>query len=162
MKNALFLFVSLFAFYVVLSGQIHSAFLMGAGVVVCLLVTLLARHLGIVDDEGMPYAYWWRTILYLPWLMWQILLANIDVLKVVWKPGRLEIEPQMIRVPHELRTPYGLATYMNSITLTPGTVTVEVGDHELLVHALTRAAADDLLEGRMHARVKIVEGDTNP
>lgn len=158
MKNAIVLFVSLLAFYVVLSGQIHSTYLMGAGVVTCLGVTALARRLGIVDDEGVPFQYWFRTLRYLPWLMWQVLLANIDVLKRVWKPGKLDIAPQMITVPHELRTPYGLATFMNSITLTPGTVTVEVGDGELLVHALTREAADDLLSGEMHRRVKAIEG----
>ncbi|NVB42409.1 Na+/H+ antiporter subunit E [Pseudenhygromyxa sp. WMMC2535] len=158
MKNAFFLFVSLFAFYVVLSGQIQSGFLMLAGAVCCLLVTLLALRLGIVDDEGMPYHYWPRTALYLPWLMWQVVLANWDVLKRVWKPGALDISPHMIVVPHELRTPYGLATYMNSITLTPGTVTVDVGEGKLLVHALTKAAAEDLLSGEMHRRVKVVEG----
>ena len=158
MKNAIFLFVSLLAFYVVLSGQIYSGFLMFAGVVCCALITILAVRLGVVDDEGMPYQYWWRTALYMPWLMWQIALANWDVLKRVWKPGKLDISPHMVVIPHELRTPYGLATYMNSITLTPGTVTIDVGEGKLLVHSLTKEAADDLLGGEMHRRVKIVEG----
>lgn len=156
--HAWILFVSLMAFYVVLSGQIHSMFLMAAGVVCSAAITLLARRLGIVDDEGVPYRWWLRTVRYMPWLMWQVLLANLDVLKRVWKPGPLDIQPQMITVPHELRTAYGVATYMNSITLTPGTVTVDVGKDELLVHALTRGAADDLLGGEMHERVQAVEG----
>lgn len=158
MKNAFFLFVSLFAFYVVLSGQISSMYLMSAGAVSCLAITALCVRLGIADDEGMPVEYWPRTAVYIPWLLWQVLLANIDVLKRVWKPGKLDIQPHMIEVPHELRTPYGLATYMNSITLTPGTVTVDVGEDTLLIHALTKGAADDLLEGEMHRRVQRVEG----
>ena len=157
--HAAILFVSLMAFYVVLSGQVTSAFLMGAGVVTCLAITLLARRLGIVDDEGVPHRWWARTAMYLPWLLWLVLLANIDVLKRVWKPGPLDIQPRMIEVPHELDTAYGVATYMNSITLTPGTVTVDVGKGELLVHALTKAAADDLLSGEMHRRIKQVEGE---
>ena len=156
--HAAILFVSLMAFYVVLSGQIHNAFLMIVGGVCCLGITLLAKRLGIVDDEGMPYRWWLRTALYLPWLMWQVLLANIDVLKRVWAPGKLDIQPRMITVPHELRTAYGIATYMNSITLTPGTVTIDVGEDEFLVHALTQDAADDLLTGEMHKRVLAVEG----
>jgi multicomponent Na+:H+ antiporter subunit E len=156
--HAWILFVSLMAFYTVLSGQIHSLFLMGAGVVCCAAITLLARRLGIVDDEGMPYRWWLRTAKYMPWLAWQIFLANIDVLKRVWKIGRLDIQPRMITVPHQLHTAYGVATYMNSITLTPGTVTVEIGKDELLVHALTKDAADDLLTGEMHRRVLAVEG----
>jgi multicomponent Na+:H+ antiporter subunit E len=156
--HAWILFVSLMAFYVVLSGQIHSLFLMTAGLVCSAAITLLAKRLGIVDDEGVPYRWWPRTAKYLPWLMWQIFLANIDVLKRVWKIGPLDIQPQMISVPLDLRTAYGVATYMNSITLTPGTVTVDVGKDELLVHALTKAAADDLLSGEMHERVRAVEG----
>ena len=50
---------------------------MGAGVVACLGVTLLAKRLGIVDDEGVPYRYWWPTIKYIPWLVWQIVLSSI-------------------------------------------------------------------------------------
>lgn len=159
--HAAILFVSLMAFYVVLSGQVMGAGapkLMILGAVTCAAITALARRLGILDDEGLPFRYWLRTAAYMPWLMWQVLLANIDVLKRVWKPGKLDIDPQMIRVPHELRTAYGVATYMNSITLTPGTVTVDVGDDELLVHALTKDAAEDLQSGEMHRRVKHVEG----
>jgi multicomponent Na+:H+ antiporter subunit E len=93
--HSLLLFVSLMAFYVVLSGQITSSFLMGAGVVTCLGVTLLAKRLGIVDDEGVPYRWWWGTAKYLPWLMWQIVLSTIYVFKLVWKP-RIDIQPRMI------------------------------------------------------------------
>jgi multicomponent Na+:H+ antiporter subunit E len=155
--HSLVLFVSLLAFYVVLSGQIGSVFLMSAGVVTCLAVTFLAKRLGIVDDEGIPYRWWWPTLKYLPWLMWQVIIANIDVLKTVWRP-KLEIQPQMFTAKHELRTAYGIATYMNSITLTPGTVTVDVGDGEFLIHALTQAAADGVASGEMHRRVLALEG----
>ena len=155
--HAAILFVSLMAFYVVLSGQIHNSFLMACGFVCCLGITLLAKRLGIVDDEGMPFRFWIRTALYLPWLMWQIVLANIDVLKVVWRPGKLP-EGLMIEVPHRLNTAYGLATFMNSITLTPGTVTVDAGEGKLLVHALHQDAAEDLLNGQMHQRIQAIEG----
>lgn len=155
--HALLLFVSLLAFYVVLSGQIGNLFLMGMGVVSCAAVTLLAKRLGIVDDEGMPYRWWLATIRYLPWLMWQVFLANIEVLRQVWKP-KLDIAPRMFTVEHQLRTSYGVATYMNSITLTPGTVTVDVGKNQFLVHALTKAAADELMAGEMHRRVLALEG----
>ena len=155
------LFASLIAFYGMLSGQFHSFYLMMAGVVSAAAITALAKQLRILDDEGLPLRYWLRTALYLPWLMWQVILANIDVAKQVWRPS-LDISPRMIRVPHELETAYGIATYANSITLTPGTVTVEIGEREFLVHALTKQAADDLLSGEMHRRVKWVEGTTSP
>jgi multicomponent Na+:H+ antiporter subunit E len=150
--HAWILFVSLMAFYVVLSGQIHSVYLLVAGAVCCAAIVLLCKRLGVVDDEGVSYRWWWATLKYVPWLMWQIALANWELFKIVWKPGKLAISPKMVAVPHELRTSYGLATYANSITLTPGTVTVEIGDHELLVHALTDAFGKDLLAGEMHRR----------
>lgn len=158
--HAFILFISLMAFYVVLSGQIHSAFLMVAGAVCCAGVVWLCRRLGLIDDEGVPFRYWLPTLKYVPWLMWQIVLANIDVLKMVWKPGKLNIKPQMVVCPHELRSAYGISTYANSITLTPGTVTLETGDKEFLVHALTDAFAKDLLSGEMHRRCLAIEHQT--
>lgn len=156
--RSLILLLTLGAFYLTLSGQFHNRFLMIAGAVCCLAVTLLSRHMGTDDEEGMPYRFWVRTILYVPWLMWQIFLANIDVAKRVWNP-KLPINPKMIKVQHKLKTGYGIATYANSITLTPGTVTVETGDDEFLVHALTDEAAADLMTNEMHDRVMKVEGE---
>ncbi len=152
--------VTLFAFYCLLSGQFHNAYLMKVGAVMCVAIALLARHMGTDDDEGLPVRYWLRTAMYAPWLLWQVLLANIDVAKRVWSPS-LPIRPQMIKVPYRVRTPFGLATYTNSITLTPGTVTVRVEKGVLEVHALTDEAAQDLLSGEMHRRVCKVEG-TDP
>lgn len=157
--NSVVLFVSLMAFYVVLSGQITSVFLMSAGLVSCAGITLLCRRLGIVDDEGMPYQYWGRTLVYLPYLFKEIVKSNLDVLKIVWRPGALKVAPKVIRVPHSMRTAYGLVTYANSITLTPGTVTVEIGEDELLVHCLAPEFAEGLLTGDMEARCKRLEGE---
>jgi multicomponent Na+:H+ antiporter subunit E len=156
--RAFLLLAALLAFHAGLSGaaQLHNFFLMGMGVLGCSAVTALAWRMGILDDEGLPIEYWLRTALYVPWLIWQIVLANIDVAKRVWNPD-LPIAPRMIRVPHKLETPYGVATYINSITLTPGTVTIDVGDGQFLVHALTKEAADDVLAGAMHDRIKAVE-----
>jgi multicomponent Na+:H+ antiporter subunit E len=155
--RTLALTATLFAFYCALSGQFHNVFLMQVGLVACFGIALLAHHMGTDDDEGFPIRYWVRTAGYIPWLLWQIILANIDVAKRVWSPT-LRINPQMIKVKHDLATPYGLATFANSITLTPGTVTVAVEDGELEIHALSDEAAQDLLGGEMHRRVKQVEG----
>ena len=156
------LFASLFGFYVALSGQIHNPVLMGVGLVGCALTTWLASHMGLCDDEGIPVTQWPRTIAYIPWLLYQIALANIDVARRVWNP-ELPISPCMIDVPHRLRSGYGIATYANSITLTPGTVTVEApGDAPFVVHALTREAGQDVLAGDMHDRCIWVEGQAFP
>jgi multicomponent Na+:H+ antiporter subunit E len=151
------LFVTLFAFYVALSGMIHDGYLMSLGVGSALAVTLLSMHLELVDDEGMPVRYWGRTARYLPWLLWQIVLANWDVFKRVWGP-KLDISPCVVRVPHRIAEGYGIGTFANSITLTPGTVTIEADEHEVLVHGLTEGACADVAAGGMRDRVAWVVG----
>ncbi len=153
------LFVMLLAFHAALSGtaQLENPYLFGIGAAACLAITALSARLGLIDDEGVPVEYWIKTALYTPWLVWQIVVANIDVARRVWHP-ELPIDPRMFRLPHSLKTPYGVSTYINSITLTPGTVTVDVGEDEFLIHALTKEAADDLLTDAMHDRIKKIEG----
>jgi multicomponent Na+:H+ antiporter subunit E len=151
------------AFYVVLSGQVTNGFLMAAGAVCCAAITVFCRRLGIVDDEAIPFRFWGRTIGYLPYLIKEIIKSNIDAAKIVWRPGPLRIAPQMVKVPHTCETSYALITYCNSITLTPGTVTVEVGEDELLVHCLTKEFADgvsDIGPGSMQDRCKRIEGSS--
>jgi len=96
---------------------------------------------------------------YMPWLLWQIVLANIDVAYLVWHPKQ-NIAPRIIKVPFSMRTSLGTMIYANSITLTPGTITVSVDETkgEMLVHALSDKAAEGLLSGEMHERVKKLEG----
>lgn len=144
-------------FYALLSGQLHSGYLMIVGAACCAVVVLLMRHLDSLDEESMPFEMWGRTLMYAPWLLWQILLSNLDVARRVWSLQPY-ISPRMARLPHELKSSFGLATYANSITLTPGTVTVEVGENQLLVHALTEQAVQDLESGEMHRRVQHIEG----
>ena len=96
---------------------------------------------------------------YLPWLLWQIVLANLDVAYRVWHP-KLKISPRMIRVPYTTKTSVATVVYANSITLTPGTVTVSVDEQkgEMLVHALSEKSASSLLSGAMQDRIHKLEG----
>ena len=96
---------------------------------------------------------------YIPWLLWEVVLANLDVAYRVWHP-KAEIAPRLIVVPFRTRTALGTVTYANSITLTPGTITigVDIAKHQMLVHALTKKSAQGLLAGKMHERVRKLEG----
>lgn len=160
------LFIMLLAFYLVLSGDIfhavhtgelHHPYLLWAGVVCCAFVTFIAKRQGILDEEGLPIRFVLRSGLYLLWLSWEIVKSSIDIAYRVWHP-KLPIKPCLVRVPCSLKTDLGVAVFANSITLTPGTVTVNAKRNELLVHALSEQAAQDLLQGAMQDRIRKVEG----
>ena len=156
------LWCSCMVFWILLSGE-FKPYLLGAGAVCSLFTTWVCHRMRIVDAEGFPIErspYFFR---YNPWLLWQIALSNIDVAKRVWSP-KLPIDPEMVEIPYDLRTSIGLVTYANSITLTPGTVTVEVNEEKrtLLIHALTKEGVDDLRKGEMIEKVRQFEKNWSP
>ena len=156
MKRALILFVALFASWLLLSGHFDAA-LMTYGALSSALVVALVAHLGVLDVEALPVHLGIRPFLYyIPWLMKEIVLSNNAVARVILDP-RLPIHPRILRVEASQKTDVGRVTYANSITLTPGTVTLDVRDGQLLVHALTTESAAGLLTGEMDRRVSQFE-----
>ena len=156
MKRGISLFVFLFGVWLLLSGH-YTAQLMTSGALSSLGVVLLVAHLGILDDEALPIQLGIRPFLYAPWLMKEIVLSNLAVAKVILTPS-LPIHPRILRVDASQKTDVGRVTYANSITLTPGTVTLDASDGKLLVHALTTESAEGLLAGEMDRRVARLEG----
>jgi multicomponent Na+:H+ antiporter subunit E len=154
--RALSLFAFLFAFWLALSGH-YTLFLIAMGVTSAALATLAAHRMRIIDSEGHPVHVLGRALTYFPWLAWEIVKSAWGVTLIIVKPG-LPISPTMTVVKGRQMTSTGLATYANSITLTPGTITVGVHGNELTVHALTAAGARDLEQGGMDARVARFEG----
>lgn len=146
----------LLCFWLVLSGH-YTAITVPAGVLTVIGVLALSRRMGIADEEGHPIHLLPRAVTYWPWLAKEIAKSAWDVTKIILKPG-LPISPTLVRVRASQRTAVGIATYANSITLTPGTITARVSGHEFLVHAVTRSGAEDLAEGTMDRRVKKFEG----
>ena len=149
-------FLVLFAFWLLLSG-FFTAFLMLAGIGSALAVVLFARRMDVVDNEGHPIHLAPRALLvYWPWLLKEIVKSACTVASVIIRPS-LPISPTLVRVRSTQKSDVGRATFANSITLTPGTLSVEVGEDEFLVHALTREGANDLAAGEMDRRVTAVE-----
>ena len=156
MKRGLILLVLLFAVWLLLSGH-YTSTLMTYGAFSCAGIVLLVRHLGILDEEALPVHLSLRWLLYAPWLMKEIMLSNLAVAKVILTPG-LPIHPRMIRVTASQSSDVGRVIYANSITLTPGTVTLDVRGNKFLVHALTNDSAEGLLSDEMDRRVSRIEG----
>jgi len=148
--------VVLFLFWLGLSGR-YTPFLVGAGAVTAVLCVAIAARMGVVDREGHAVHLSLAAVTYWPWLWREIAKSAWAVSKLVLSP-RLPISPTMTRIVANQRTTVGLATFANSITLTPGTITAAVKGNVLTVHALTREGALDLEAGGMDARVCRFEG----
>jgi multicomponent Na+:H+ antiporter subunit E len=143
--------VILFLFWLALSGY-FKAFLLAGGLLSTLFVIYLARRMKLLDRESYASHLLPAAATYWPWLLWEIIKAGWTVTKAVLRP-KLAISPTMTRILASQASPEGIATYGNSITLTPGTLTVRVDCNILTVHALERGGAIDLEEGGMDARV---------
>lgn len=146
----------LFAFWLALSGH-YTLFLITAGAVSAMLCVLAAIRMRTADVEGHPIELFWGALTYFPWLAFEIVKSAWSVTKVILHPS-LPISPTMTVVRAGQKTTAGVATYANSITLTPGTITVGVSGNDLTVHALVRDGAIDLEGGGMDRRVSQFEG----
>jgi multicomponent Na+:H+ antiporter subunit E len=146
----------LFTFWVALSGH-YTPVLVAAGAASAAVCVLAAARMRVADGEGHPIELFWGAMTYYPWLIREIAKSAWSVTKIILHPS-LPISPTMTIVRASQKTAVGLATYANSITLTPGTVTVGVNGRDLTVHALVREAALDLEGGGMDRRVSQFEG----
>ena len=145
-----------YVFWLVLSGHFTPT-LMIIGAVSSVAVVALASRMAVIDREGHPIYLLVRATWYWPWLIWQIVKSGIDVSRIILSPS-LPISPTLINVTASQKSVVGIVTYANSITLTPGTVSVEVEDDEITVHALTREGAMDLAVGEMDRMVARFDG----
>ncbi|OGP65844.1 MAG: hypothetical protein A2169_13385 [Deltaproteobacteria bacterium RBG_13_47_9] len=156
-------FIILFVFWICLSGQ-FDIFHLTLGVISCALVSRISGNL-LFREKSIRSAYPWevlRFLTYLPWLLCQIVLANIHVAYLVLHPKMLTlIDPHIIRFKVKLKTDIGLTTFGNSITLTPGTITVLIHEESFYVHAINQKVADDLLTGEMEDRVAQIYKEGN-
>jgi multicomponent Na+:H+ antiporter subunit E len=142
--------------WLVLSG-FFELLLLSFGVASCLLVAWLAARMDRTDGEhhfGLvrPLA----GLRYLGWLTLEVIKSNLDVCRRILSP-RLPITPTVVWVPASQKTEIGRVIFANSITLTPGTVSIDVQEGEIEVHALSKEGADALLEGEMNRRVQAIE-----
>lgn len=147
----------LFAVWLLLSGH-YTPFITTLGVLSCAVVVWITIRMEVVDHEGHPIHLTWRAIGYWFWLFIEIIKANIDVARRVLarKP---DISPTMLRVKATQTSDLGQVIYANSITLTPGTISVDVANNEILVHALSKEGAMSLLDGDMDRRVTAMAGE---
>ena len=149
--------VLLYALWLLLSGH-YNGLLLTLGFLSALGASRIAARMGVLDEEGLPMAILVRLPKVTLWLIWEILKSNWGVVKVILNPRAAK--PQMVSVKASQKTVAGLVTHANFITLTPGTVSVDVDEKKntILVHGLTDEFAAACLEPDMDKKVSGLEG----
>lgn len=156
MKNSIWLALVLAVFWIINSGH-FDLLLLTFGALSVALVIVITRIMSRVDggyyptvilSSGLPF--------YLLWLLKEIVKSNLEVIRCIWQRNPA-IEPRIIRIKASQKTDLFKVLYANSITMTPGTVTIEVEDDEFTVHALTRSSREGLEAGEMDRLVRRLE-----
>lgn len=120
------------------------------------IVVLIAIRMDVVDHEGFPVHLSSAVVMYVPWLFKEIGKANLEVTRIILS-RELKISPKLATFRGSQRTDLGRFIYGNSITLTPGTITVGVYGNEFEIHALTRDAFTGTEDGEMDRRIARME-----
>ena len=154
MKSFL-LFVILLSLWLLMSGH-YTFLIISLGVISCLFCVYLAKRANLIDDEGLPLFFLPRLLNYLLWLFKEIFNSNIGTAKAIITGN---INPEIFIVKSSQNTDVAKVTYANSITLTPGTVTIQINKDKFEVHALNSDFGNDVRSNVMDKKVKWLEGD---
>ena len=150
--------IAMFIFWILLSGE-FTFILITSGVVASLIVAYLSHDIFVGKaDLKTETGRVFKFIVYIPWLLWEIILANVEIAYLVLNPKPL-VDPQIVRFKNDLKTDLGIVTLAHSITLTPGTVTVEANREEFVIHAIWQKSAEGIIGGEMQRKVKKIEGE---
>jgi multicomponent Na+:H+ antiporter subunit E len=154
LSSVLLLLLVLAASWVLWSG-LYKPLVLGLGAFSCLLSAYMAHRMGFFRHQALVTllprlpGYWW-------WLLREIVVSSIAVTKLIVNPS-LPITPTVVKLKAETQSSVGLVIFGNSITLSPGTVTLDVHEGQLLVHCLTSESARELLDGEANRRAAQLE-----
>ncbi|MCU0730402.1 MAG: Na+/H+ antiporter subunit E [Hyphomonas sp.] len=129
--------LAIIAFWVANSGH-YKPLMLGFLALSTLITLFVSARLKIIDREGSPYVRLAGFLAYYPWLFWEVVKSNLVIIKACLRAD-LDINPALVKIKTNCKTDLAKVTFANSITLTPGTVTVEIEGDKLLVHGLYEA-----------------------
>ena len=151
------LFIVLMAGWLLMSGH-YNGLLISLGIISVAFCVWLSHAINATDDEGLPTHIFARLPTYLFWLFGEIVKSNYATAKFILN-GRSD--PEIFSVTATQNSAAGIATYANSITLTPGTVTIDINEEaakdQILVHALHTNFGEDVRSNDMDRRVTALE-----
>jgi multicomponent Na+:H+ antiporter subunit E len=157
--------VILMGIWLLMSGH-YDLFHISLGLLSVVVVLLMNARINSIQFFTRDVPEWervqpGRVLAYVPWLFWQIVLASLQVAYVVLHP-RMPIKPTILRFQAELPNAGARVILGNSITLTPGTVTLEILNEEFVVHALTEDSSAGLVDGTMPTKVALLFRKRSP
>ena len=153
--KSFFLFVILLRLWLLMYGH-YTFLIISLGVISCFFCVYLAKRANLIDNEGLPLFFLPRLLNYLLWLFKEIFNSNIGTAKAIITGN---INPEIFIVKSSQNTDVAKVTYANSITLTPGTVTIQINKDKFEVHALNSDFGNDVRSNVMDKKVKWLEGD---
>jgi len=144
--------------WLLLSGEytLHEPLIAAFGLLSCVSVWWLWRRMGAESGPQGERTLGLKVLTYLPYLVIEIVKSNLTVAGIILNP-KLPIAPRVIKVRASQRGEAARVLYANSITLTPGTLSCEMKDDTIWVHALDEALAESLRDGEMDRRVSALE-----
>jgi multicomponent Na+:H+ antiporter subunit E len=153
MKHTISLTLALSIFWILNSGYYSSSLLIiMLGILSIALVLFIAHRMDVIDHESHIVHLSFKIPGYFLWLIKEIVLSNIEVVKCIWL-GNSSISPTLATIKTNQNTDLGKVIFANSITITPGTVTVDLVEDRLIVHALQRKTIEVLSDGEMDRRI---------
>ena len=138
--------------WLLLSGH-YTALILSFGAVSVLIVIWFMWRMERVDEKLDVLPMRPRVLYYLLWLMWQVVLSNIDLVRRIWDPT-LPIRPTWQRLEIKVTSPLAKTLNSNSITQTPGTLTTNVREDHFMVHSLSPDGIEDLRKGGMEEQIQ--------
>ena len=156
MMAAVILYLHLALFWLLWSGYFEPT-LLAYGAISSGVALYAALRLKLVDRESLPVFMYPRAFQYAFWLLSEIVKSNIQVARIVVS-REISIRPQILRVSASQQSDVGQVIFANSITLTPGTISLDLRDGEIVVHALNQEFGAELAAGEMDSRVCRLEG----
>lgn len=155
-RHTLYLFLGLTAFWLLNSGH-YTALMLSLGGASIAFVIYISHRMDVIDHESLPlHLSWTKLPVYILWLLKEVVVSNISVVKHIWL-GNGSISPTLSTMQVSQKTEIGKVIYANSITMTPGTVTVDLVGDQITVHSLLRENIDTLELGEMDRRVSQLE-----
>lgn len=144
-------------FWLLLSGYIQPLLLSFGAISVAIVIVVLKR-MDAVDEEPKQISLGFRPVQYTIWLLGEIIKSAVHVTKLIWgSPDK--VSPALAKIPAHNIPPNKRVLYANSITLTPGTLSVDLEDGEVTVHALQEESIQELQQGSMEQKITGIWGE---